>query len=57
MNRYLFAALVLTSAMVSIGARTETIKPIKASKHDMAGAIFSRSDAVKKATRVKVVAA
>lgn len=48
MIRYAIGTLVLAGVMTSAGARAETIKPIKASKSDLAGAIFARADAVKK---------
>ncbi|MBN3776492.1 DUF861 domain-containing protein [Burkholderia sp. Ac-20345] len=48
MSRYALAALLLFSVMTSVDAHAETIKPIKASRSDLAGAIFNRADAVKK---------
>ncbi|RQR49536.1 DUF861 domain-containing protein [Burkholderia sp. Bp9140] len=48
MYRYALATLVFTGVAISSAACAETIKPIKASKSDLAGAIFARADAVKK---------
>ncbi|WP_244102097.1 cupin domain-containing protein [Burkholderia ambifaria] len=48
MSRYALAALLSFSVMTAVDAHAETIKPIKASKSDLAGAIFNRADAVKK---------
>ena len=47
MCRYALAALLLFSVVTSVDAHAETIKPIKASRSDLAGAIFNRADAVK----------
>jgi len=43
-----FAAVALSSAIVSTGLHAESIKPVKVSKAELAGAIFNRNDAVKK---------
>ena len=48
MYKALFAAMVVGGAIVSTGVHAETIKPVKVSKADAAGAIFNRKDAVKK---------
>ena len=48
MSRYALAALLSFSVMTAVDAHAETIKPIKASRSDLAGAIFDRADAVKK---------
>ncbi|WMT79408.1 cupin domain-containing protein [Bradyrhizobium sp. Ash2021] len=46
MYRYALAALVLSRIANATVAQAETIKPIKASKHDIVGATFLRKDAV-----------
>ena len=48
MIRALFAAAALTGVFASAGLHAQTLHPVKVSKGDMAGAIFNRSDAVKK---------
>ncbi|AXF25744.1 cupin [Burkholderia pyrrocinia] len=48
MYRYALATLALAGITISTAACAETIKPVKASKSDLAGAIFTRADAVKK---------
>ena len=45
MYRYALVALVLSCIANATVAQAETIKPIKASKHDIAGAIFQRKNA------------
>ncbi|MFM0075946.1 cupin domain-containing protein [Paraburkholderia sediminicola] len=55
MKRFLSATLILVSVMTSNAARAETIKPFKASKSDLAGAIFNREGAVKNGKSVDVV--
>ena len=48
MNKGFFAAVALSSAIASMGLHAETIKPVKVSKAELAGAVFNRNDAVKK---------
>lgn len=44
--RYALAVLVLSCIATATVAHAETVKPIKSSKHDIAGAIFQRNDSV-----------
>ncbi|WP_175922955.1 cupin domain-containing protein [Burkholderia latens] len=46
MHEYALAALIFAGVTISSAAYAETIKPIKASKSDLAGAIFARTGAV-----------
>ncbi|KVE07976.1 MULTISPECIES: cupin domain-containing protein [Burkholderia cepacia complex] len=47
MYRHALATLVFTGIAISNAACAQTIKPIKASASDLAGAIFARGDAAK----------
>ncbi|WP_321803473.1 cupin domain-containing protein [Burkholderia sp. BCC1993] len=49
MYRYALATLVFAGVTISGAACAETIKPVKASRSDLAGAIFARADAARKA--------
>jgi uncharacterized cupin superfamily protein len=55
MKRFLSATLMLASLTTTGAARAETIKPFKASKSDLVGAIFNREGAVKQGKSVDVV--
>ncbi|MBR8313554.1 DUF861 domain-containing protein [Burkholderia dolosa] len=48
MFRYALGTLLLLGAAISAGAHAETIRPIKVSQSDLAGAIFARASAAGK---------
>ncbi|MCA7972569.1 hypothetical protein LGM42_22080 [Burkholderia sp. AU39826] len=52
MYRHALATLVFTGIAISNAACAQTIKPIKASASDLAGAIFARGDAATRRSRM-----